>query len=312
MNRHAKVIQQRKIAHLEARLARLEREAGLMSVIKGLGDLVKKAINVPVNFIKNLAMAMKDISNSFKAETDKILAEKVNKVGMLLGTRIWRALVGPSGISTSSIPQIVSFNSKKPIDSIFTGGLAGDRKMPLSKLVTLYSSEEQKRIKGAFLSWHEDWKYVVHPEKFSPSKFKELLNKIKRWSKLLYRVFSVVAAMLAVQNILFFPSINALWQRFWMIFAVGEGMQPIIKGAIEAGKMGAEITFKDPGLLAELREFSLEGVAVTTVLTLIERAFYKWGVNEEEFNQMAKGKTATLGRNPRAKFFVNHFEATYA
>ena len=77
------------------------------------------------------------------------------------------------------------------MESIFTGGIAGNSKVSLKKLANMYDGEQQKRIKAAYLSWYRDFSHILNPPT-SQRKLTEIaLDGLKRYSKLAYRLISV-------------------------------------------------------------------------------------------------------------------------
>ena len=182
-----KVSAQQRIAFLERRIARLERDASFTSDVTGL---LKRVYNLPKNFVMNLVNALREAFEMLVRPLFKRMKIMDDHLGVLLAIRIARAF---SGLITTAddLPQIVSFDAKKPMESIFTGGIAGNSKVSLKKLANMYDGEQQKRIKAAYLSWHRDFSHILNPPT-SQRKLTEIaLDGLKRYSKLAYRLISV-------------------------------------------------------------------------------------------------------------------------
>jgi hypothetical protein len=182
-----KISAQQRIAFLERRIAHLERNASFTSDVTGL---LKRIYNLPKNFVMNLVNALREAFEMLVRPLFKKMKIMDDHLGVLLAIRIARAF---SGLITTAddLPQIVSFEAKKPMDSIFTGGIAGKKKVSLKKLANMYDGEQQKRIKAAYLSWHSDFSHILNPPT-SQRKLTEIaLGGLKRYSKLAYRLISV-------------------------------------------------------------------------------------------------------------------------
>ena len=110
-----------------------------------------------------------------------------------MSVRVYDSLSPIFGITTSSIPYMVDggYNIKNPIKSLFTGGKAGSRKMPLDKLASLYEGEEQKRIKKAYISWKSDYSESIKDSQGIVKKDKGIITKyISGFLKFLQKALS--------------------------------------------------------------------------------------------------------------------------
>jgi hypothetical protein len=315
MNRHAKVIQQRKIAHLEARLARLEREAGLVDdFVDGVKNLGRKIVNIPKNYVLSLGHALNDALQTIAVDMEKDSNTRKEAAGMLLAARIHRAMVGVMGVSTSEIPTIYKFDKNNPIKSLFVGGLAGDKPTPLNVLANMYEGEEQKRIKSAFQSWFSDYKSVFGAPKSNG--FKLFLEYVKKYSKALYRLFTALLKVALPFDIMNLPwkfaadAIGAHWGEYLDFVDTFDGDLSYVDKIdflhIDSGNLLKKtLSTLKPGQLATY---------IQMALALLEKAFYKWGVNTDMFDEMA-GKTASYRRRiastsyPRIASVINYLEA---
>lgn len=182
-----KVSAQQRIAFLERRIARLEREASFTSDVTGL---LKRVYNLPKNFVMNLVNAIREAFEMLVRPLFKRMKIMDEHLGVLLAIRIARAF---SGLITTpdDLPQIVRFDAEKPMSSIFTGGIAGKSEVSLKKLANMYSGEQQKRIKAAYLSWHRDFSHILNPPTEQRKLTEIALAGLKRYSKLAYRLISV-------------------------------------------------------------------------------------------------------------------------
>ena len=299
MNRHAKVIQQRKIAHLEARLARLEREAGLIDdFVDGAKNIGRKIMNIPKNILGAIVNALEDALRTISVDLEKDMEKRKEVAGILLGTRIHRAMVGVLAFSTADIPTLHTFDNDNPIKSLFVGGPAGRKPTRLSVLANMYEGEDQKRIKGAFQSWFADYKSVFGAPKSNG--IDALLEYAKKYSKALYRLFTVINN-LGLFSLLPSPLVTVLQAGVISIHNFIGVYSPFI-GPANLRHVVTSTLIESPWAL-----FSM-------VLALIEKAFYKWGVNTDMFDEMA-GKTASYHRRvastsyPRIASVINYLEA---
>jgi hypothetical protein len=317
MNRHARVIQQRKIAHLEARLARLEREAGLIDdFVGGVKSLGRKIINIPKNYVLSLGHALNDALQTVAVDMEKDANTRKESAGMLLAARIHRAMVGVMGVSTADIPTIYKFDKANPIKSLFVGGPAGSKPTPLSVLANMYEGEEQKRIKGAFQSWFADYKSVFGAPKSNG--FKLFLEYVKKYSKTLYRLFTALLKVALPVEIMNLPwrmaasSIGSIFSDYTeYVDLFGSDLTYANKLDFIGGVGGA--TLKET--LVSLSPSYLTSY-IQMALALLEKAFYKWGVKTDMFDEMeAQGKTASYHRRvastsyPRIASVINYLEA---
>jgi hypothetical protein len=300
MNRHARVIQQRKIAHLEARLARLEREAGRVDdFVDDVKSLGRRILNIPKNMVGAIVNALEDALKTIAVDLEKDMELRKEIAGSLLGTRIHRAMVGVLPLSTADIPTLHKFDKANPIKSLFVGGPAGIKPTPLSVLANMYEGEEQKRIKGAFQSWFADYKSVFGAPKSGG--FKLFLEYAKKYSKTLYRLFTVLNSMGLISSL---PSP--------LVFILQAGVATIHNFIVV---FNPEI-INGPNFRNIVTDTLIESPVflLNMVLALIEKAFYKWGVSTDMFDEMA-GKTASYHRRvastsyPRIASVINYLEA---
>ena len=131
------------IRELEIRVANLERQAGF---IDDISSTFKGLVNIPKNIVKKIINGFADIYNTVNLEVEGNKSKINDSLGALLGSRIFRAMAGVT-TTRAGLPKIVSFNPSDPLKSIFTGGKAEDKKIPLKDLVKKYVGENQTRIK---------------------------------------------------------------------------------------------------------------------------------------------------------------------
>ena len=136
-----KVSAQQRIAFLERRIARLERDASFTSDVTGL---LKRVYNLPKNFVMNLVNALREAFEMLVRPLFKRMKIMDDHLGVLLAIRIARAF---SGLITTAddLPQIVSFDAKKPMESIFTGGIAGKSRKSLLRSWLTCTTESNRR-----------------------------------------------------------------------------------------------------------------------------------------------------------------------
>jgi len=183
------------IRELEIRVANLERQAGF---IDDISSTFKGLVNIPKNIVKKIINGFADIYNTVNLEVEGNKSKINDSLGALLGSRIFRAMAGVT-TTRAGLPKIVSFNPSDPLKSIFTGGKAEDKKIPLKDLVKKYVGENQTRMKSAYLSWYSDFKHILNPKKISEGdSFKIFMNALKRYSKVLYRFFTSLIGVVGI------------------------------------------------------------------------------------------------------------------
>ena len=119
------------IRELEIRVANLERQAGF---IDDISSTFKGLVNIPKNIVKKIINGFADIYNTVNLEVEGNKSKINDSLGALLGSRIFRAMAGVT-TTRAGLPKIVSFNPSDPLKSIFTGGKAEDKKIPLKTIV---------------------------------------------------------------------------------------------------------------------------------------------------------------------------------
>jgi hypothetical protein len=199
-----KMTASQKLAHIERRIAKLEREA---SIIDDVAAIFKKTINIPKNLLMNFFNSFTEIFRVIRVELSKKTEVLHYHLGVLLTIRIARSF---TGITTTKLdlPKLVKFDANSPLNSIYTGGIVGRRKVKLSQLIRSYDGEQQRRIKSAYVSWHKDYEHIINP-KLSKEQLKDkALRGLKRYSKVAYRFFTAALTIasgfqIAVTGILF-------------------------------------------------------------------------------------------------------------
>ena len=187
MNRHAKVIQQRKIARLEMRLAQLEKEAGLWDMTKALG---RGLFNIPASFIQNIINVFKLAWEELQVDFKSIRKDQQDAAFKILEIRIARSFTGGLGFTTFDTPELVTPDYRNPLKSLWSWG-----KTKEVTLVQLLDDRNvgfnNKEIKATFARWWGDFKYTFG-EPMSHSVIKKDLSQLSRKSKLLWHLFTAV------------------------------------------------------------------------------------------------------------------------
>jgi hypothetical protein len=319
MNRHAKVIQQRKIAHLEARLARLEREAGALDTFITISKNIGKAvINIPKNIYLKIIDAFKDAYSFSRFNFSKSREVQLDAAAMALSGRIHRARMGVMGVSSVGYLKMVKFDEKNPIKSLFTGDLLGTKKSTLGDAMYLYGAEEQKKIKAAFQSWYSDYKSIFSA-KVDQSGFKKFLAFLKRSFKFLYRLITALLPFFTLGTLLTAPwafLLHELALYFLRNSGIGIMYNEDVMYAVRGVQEPIYLTNTKEDVIAIFKdELGLGGI-ILPALTLLEKAFYKWGVSTKMFDEMeAQSKTASYHRRvastsyPRTASVINYLEA---
>jgi hypothetical protein len=288
------------IRSLETRIARLEREAGLKEIFNDIGGFVKGVVNIPKNFIKKIINVFKDVGNNLTVLLSKKEDSLVRALKSALGIRV-AATLGNFIIDTRDVPVIVDFNLMNPIKSTFTGGNAGSSKVSLDKLASLYEGEQARRIKSAFLSWKSDYISALNAlqGKDQVGLIKRFLKLVQRTSKLFYRFFKIVLSIFSVSQLLAAP-----WAHWMiglaMVFMGSQGMLAISDDYLMLKDKSLATVFTSPkDFLPDLSSETANGVTklgpglITLVLKLLEKAFYRYGVNVDAFDEESMGRTAS-------------------
>jgi len=284
------------IRSLEMRIARLEREAGLKEIFDDISGFVKGVVNIPKNFIKKIINVFKDVGNNLTVLLSKQEDRIVRALKSALGIRVAATLEG-FVIDTRDLPIIVDFNLMNPIKSTFTGGNAGSSKVSLDKLASLYDGEEARRIKSAFLSWKSDYLPSLNAlqGKDDVGVIKGFLKLIQRSSKLLYRFLKIALSIFSIAQLIAAP-----WGS-WVL-----GLAMVFIGNHNMLPISADYTLLTDKSLANImdaKDFlprnevpllkSFGPAIITTVLKILEKAFYRYGVNVDAFDEESMGRTAS-------------------
>ena len=284
------------IRSLEIRIARLEKEAGLKEIFDDISGFVKGVVNVPKNFIKKIINVFKDVGNNLTVLLSRQEDKIISALKSALGIRVAATLEGFI-VDARDMPVIVDFNLMNPIKSTFTGGNAGSSRVSLDKLASLYDGEEARRIKSAFLSWKSDYASALSAlqGKDDVGVVKSFLKLIQRSSKLLYRFLKIALSIFSVAEVIAAP-----WGTWIlglaMIFIGNHNMLAISDdfNLLTDKSLALVMDGKDFLPKNEVPLFKSFGPAIiTTVLKLLEKAFYRYGVNVDEFDQESMGRTAS-------------------
>jgi hypothetical protein len=205
MNRHAKVIQQRKIAHLEARLARLEREAGLVDdFVDGVKDLGRKVVNIPKNFIQNLISVLKAVGSHIAIHLSEVKENQKKFASNILEARVKRIIAGSMGLSMRDTPSLVSFNTHNFWGTKFTSPATGGRVETIAHLVDVYKRQDPtlgRALETEVEAWIEDFHELWY-DKVDRKGFEQGLKAIKRSSRELYHLIMAVVGVFGISSLL--------------------------------------------------------------------------------------------------------------
>lgn len=296
------------IRSLELRIARLEKEAGLLSDI---GSLLSAPFKITNNLLGKITNAFADVGSQVGNELFSTVSRANHELlGGALSVRVYDSLSPIFGITTSSIPYMVDggYNIKNPIKSLFTGGKAGTRKMPLDELASLYEGEEQKRIKKAYISWKSDYSESIKDSQGIVKKEKGIITKyisgflkfLQRSSKLLYRLVKGLLTFVSLAELIMAP-----WAYLFFLvgcslvstFRLASAVTSNFSGGFTWHLKNAPANAID---LSGVDKFSLSSGAgslsftfITMAVKLLEKAFYRYGVNVDAFDAESAGKTAS-------------------
>ena len=138
-----------KIAVLERRIAKLEKQA---FVTEFISDLLNKIKNIPVNLVKRIFNALKDVGSSLSFSRAGFTVRKALKslVNLFRILRIQDAFYGAYS-THRDLPQISSFDEKDPIRSKFAVRVGGKTQvMNLHEMADHYGGFLGKNIKASF------------------------------------------------------------------------------------------------------------------------------------------------------------------
>jgi len=286
-----------KIRSLEIRIAKLEKEAGFVDILDDISGFIKGVVNIPKNFLIKIINAFKDVGNNLKATFSKQHDTICSALGSALGIRVAATLDGFI-VNNKDIPILVKFNAKNPIKSTFTGGETGRfNEVPLDQLASLYEGEEAKRIKSAYLSWKSDYASPLELVQGKADKMgiiKRFMKLIQRSSKILYRLMKIVFSVFAIAEV-----ITAPWGQWVLGLALAVIGSYDMSAMANADKLliyrrnsfyfSAEDYLPTQLKLIEAFPFAI----MNGVLKLLEKAFYRYGVNVDAFDDESMGRTAS-------------------
>ena len=271
-----------KIRSLELRIAKLEREAGFIDDMVGV---FKKTLNIPKNMFLKIVYAFKEIYDDILVWNTESYSKAMDSLGALLGARIFRAMAGV--ITTSDgLPKIVKFKGKNPLNSTFTGGLAGKSEMPLKQLIGMYEGLNKKKMKAAYLSWYSDYKEVLDPQPGDKEALDVFLGVMKRGAKWVYRLVTSLLSLVGLATLkgtVIFNIIVMIAQRYVQL------------GLLTRGHIG-----DGASKLLKMKEVQIETINITRVVEieqegLIESAekFIFDVTRKGDYNQFYKNETVT-------------------
>jgi hypothetical protein len=294
------------IRSLEIRIARLEREAG---VVDGFLRSVKRLGNIPRNIITRIGNALADLGTTalYPVALANTKAMK-ERLGYALAIRI-QGVVTAGYFPIGDSLVLEEFNIKNPIKSIFRKG--GETVLPLDKMINLtYLGGEQKRLKAAYLSWKSDYgdlaKDIVDVESGNIGELgsnENFLKVLKRTSKMLYRLFKAFLDLAPAVATVVLSSTG--WAAYKVVFSLMFSKHRRTLSKIEEGLKGM-------GHLNDIQGFyggiTAGGAAMASLLlNLIERAFYRYGVNVDAFDTESAGRTASS--HPRVASVIRLLES---
>jgi len=271
-----------KIRRLEMRIAHLEREAGIFQQIK----------NIPKTLAKKVEILGKDMLSYFKI-TSKTARDNrrvaANALRDSLKARIDLAF-DPNILLDDPTVEIEfgEYNTGAPeLTEVFVG----DHEMPIRDLPSFLSkrgySREGKDVKGAYVSWYKDFKDVIRLLKDGEISQKDkvtFLQKIKRFSKLLYRVLKYL-----LDFSFSFQLISEL----------------ILYSMIAGSFIAAGPAMVTATALVHFYPFVLNRLGKALV-NVIEGSLRRRKTNLQEFDQLAFGKQAS--RYPHTARFARQLE----
>ena len=258
------------IRRLETRIAHLEREAGIFQQIK----------NIPKTFINKLKMIGSDVSSYFKiSPSDARKKEVLVKTALRDNLQARLDLAFDSNIVFDDPLFVLSVGDYNTSAPELTEVSVGEHEMALRDVPSFLSglghSRASKDVKGAYVSWHKDFKDTIRILKDGQISEKDkvtFLQKIKRFSKLLYRV---------VKTLMDF---NYTYYFFEQLISYSTYAASLVLVSPLGVAIAAISVFK-PFIFSRL---------VKGLLNIIEGSLRRDNSNIKEFDQLAFGKQASL------------------
>jgi hypothetical protein len=290
---------------LELRIARLEKEAG---VVETVSNFFKKVKNIPINLINQIGDALNDLGDTvLRPLNAKSIDAVKERLEFALERRI-RGVVNRGSFNLGEPLEMVSFVHTNPLKSTFVGGSV-KRATSLDKIVSLSEGEDKERLKYAYLSWKSDYghilKEILDIENGKVNKRRgseDFLKVLSRTSKTLYRLFRALLnlAPVAIAPVLLTSNWGSFIALFKLLFIHGDTLSQI---SADAANVGHSSPF------APVLPAAYVGVAslASGLLNLIEKAFYRYGVNVDAFDAESVGKTASS--HPRVASVVRLLES---
>jgi hypothetical protein len=257
------------IRRLETRIAHLEREAGIFQQIK----------NIPKTFINKLKMIGSDVSSYFKiSPSDARKKEELVKTALRDNLQARLDLAFGSNIVFDDplfVLSVGDYNTSAPeLTEVSVGGHEMALRDVPSFLIKLGHSRASKDVKGAYVSWHKDFKDTIRILKDGQISEKDkvtFLQKIKRFSKLLYRV---------VKTLMDF---NYTYYFFEKLISFSTIAASLVLNPLGVAIVAMSV-FK-PFIFSRLGK---------GLLNIIEGSLRRDNSNIKEFDQLAFGKQASL------------------
>jgi len=294
-----------KIAVLERRIAKLEKQA---LVTEFISDLLNKIKNIPVNLVKRIFNALKDVGSSLELLAGRLYSKKgfVKSLSTQLELRIQDAFYGAYS-THRDLPQISSFDEKDPIRSKFAVRVEGKTQvMNLHEMADHYGGFLGKNIKASFLSWESDFQSFLDLHNGKPSRKLEekiadnILETIKQGSKLLYRLLKTVLSVFSLKFAFLMVKVSWWDGLNGLVMAKMMGGVEGLNAAASKQFMSSYNTFKKPLIQASV---------LPVILNLIEKAFIKWEVNTDYFD---KRRRAGSYPNIRTAILRLNIQESYA
>jgi len=247
------------------------------------------------NLLNELKASFKDVlaNLTMTLETEKDLMYGV--LASQLEDRIISAMNKNVFIDSFEYPKMIQFDPENPMMSIFK---VEGKKYTLRHLPKHYDTLKLRHegragilddIKGAYGSWYADHgealKILNEDVKPSKSTFRKMMDMVKRYSKLLWRLLTTVVSFTAVYVAVM--KISAIVMKIYQ-FAGTDSMERIPPSQLKGMLIAAAIP-----------------VVIFKVMKLIESAFNKRKVNLDKFESQAK----TSSQFPEISRFLMTYEA---
>lgn len=266
------------LQRLEMRIAKLERQAGVFDIPNTIARKIKSAFkDVLANLTLNLQIEKKLAMQVIASELENNILQSMDKSAYF---------------DSYKYPELKEFDPKSPMDSLFE---VDGKKYLLRNLPSHYddpSYEFEGRggimddVKAGFSTWYRQYGKaldLLNEDKDPTKAYNNFMENLKRYSKLGWRLISLVVNFLAIKPVIV-------------------GIATTLSLALNPNVS----VYFPPNVLASGFLAVAVPVVIYKVMKLIEAAFAKKKVHLDMFDEMASKKAGVS-----SKFPISYSVATY-